>query len=629
MAEAHGEARLRGTIMAASAVLGVPVHLVEGDRWKVEDGAVSVGLDRLIANRDSDAAAARVLLLIWESVREVRVAKLRRMRRLALARQNPDHEPVLATIDRLFAVRELTAAMPHLREPLARVIYADLPGNVGELNRNLQWLCALLAITADARASRRYIEACSLEVEEELSRLQKTGGATAAAQVLRLALAPDGSRAHLQRFERAYALIVPPFERLMKIDRARTGIEPGSREGVASPEQSVATEGSDAGVAFDADNAEPGDANAEASNDESEESARAGDKRDSAEGSDLFVAEQAGFVASVLDTPLPAGGAWADEVLPDDLSATGASETAPTTLPSGPSHSGGSAATSLAIYREQVRELSPHIERLREVWQIVISERIGARNVLSRVPNPEGEVLDKSSLVRIVAEVTAGVKRPNAYLSRHRDLRRTKREGSTDYILLIDRSASMLGAPAEAAADAALIMLESLAAVERDIAAEERALDIDLELALRTALIVYDTEATVVKPLSGALDDHTRRRMHAEIRAPRGSTNDSVALEAAARELRIGVGREHLSVGVERRRVVILVSDGGTDDSARAHTRLLNLRAAGVKVFGIGIRTGDLVTRFAPDGMQLDDANALPAVIEDLIRSSGLDRDHS
>ncbi len=629
MAEAQGEAQLRGTIMAAATVLGVPVHLVDGDSWDVLDGVVSIGLDGITANRDTDAAAAHVLLLLWESVREVRVARVRRMRRLALAEQAPGREPALATIDRMFAVSELTAVMPHLRDPLARVIYTALPTNVGELSRSLQWLCALLATTSDPRAARSYTDACSPEVQHELSRLQRIGGATEVSHVLRVALAPDSARSHVQRFERMYALVVPPFERLMLIDHSHRGIELGAQDGEALQEQAVLSEGSGSGAARDANDPEPGEAGADASNDGETEPARAGDTQDSPEGSDLFVAEQAGFVASVLDTPLPAGGAWSDEALPDDLSATGASDTDPMAGLSETRHTGDAVATSLAAYRDRVRELSPHIEHLREVWQLIIAERIGARNILSRIPTPEGEVLDKSSLVRIVSEVSAGVKRPNAYLSRQRDLRRTRRDGSTDYVLVIDRSASMLGAPAEAAADAALIMLESLAAVERDIAAEERALGIDLELALRTALIVYDTEAVVVKALSGSLDDHTRRRMHAEIRAPRGSTNDSVALEAAAHELRVGALQERPSDGLERRRVVILVSDGGTDDSARAHTRLQGLRAAGVKVFGIGIRTSDLVTRFAPDGIRLDDPTLLPLVLEELIRASRLDRELS
>src|SRR5690606_19736679 len=104
--------------------------------------------------------------------------------------------------------------------------------------------------------------------------------------------------------------------------------------------------------------------------------------------------------------------------------------------------------------------------------------------------------------------------RPAAFLQREIRPRRRRRAGSTDYVLLVDRSASMQGRIAEAAADAALIMLEALAGVERDFAHAEQRVGIDLDLDIRTALVVFDAEPLVVKPLSHGLDDEVRRVMH-------------------------------------------------------------------------------------------------------------------
>ena len=647
MAQSQREIQLRGSITAAAAVLGVPLEIVDGDDWVVANGAVRIGIESFMRDTvdtngtanavDTDVAVAHTLILLWESVRETRVAPLRRARRLALARIKPELEPLLATIDRLVAVAELITAMPYLRVSAHHALLRVLPASPSELPMHLQWLSVLLSSAGDARSLAMYMDTVAPLVRTEFTQLSHYGDmgsdTDAAQHVLRIAFSASPTLSSMRRFERAYALVAPPYLRLLAEDLKARGLDSGHTEHANGDEAGADVEGVGSRGGGDADDALPGGDAEDAAHDGATESARAGESRDVAEGADLFAAEHAGFVETVLDTPLPAHGAWADGLVPPDTEATAVNET-PRSMPLEGRSFGSATSTSLVEYRDRSRELASAIDELREVWRRVIAERVGIRSVITRHPEPDGEVLDRSSLVRIVSEVMAGVQRPNAFLSRRSNLRRTSGEGSTDYVLLIDRSASMRGAPAEGAADAALVMLESLAAVERDIAAEERMHGLDLELSLRTSLIVYDSEPTVVKPLSGALDDNVRRRMHAEIRSPRGSTNDAAALESAAQELGIpafdrgaGVPAEGLNVrdGVARRRVVIVISDGGTDDGGAAAQRVRQLRASGVTVFGIGIRTDDLIARFAPDGIRLDDPSLLAAALGQLVVRSGLD----
>ena len=634
MTRAKRDLELRGGITAAAALLGVPLELVDGDEWSVEDGTVRVGLGYVAAEDDTDTAVARTVLLLWESAREARVAPRRRARRLAIGRRRPELEPALAAIDRLLAAADVVAALPAFRLPVAQAVAGDLPPNPGELPRHLQWLCLLLVAASDAGAGRRLAEVLAPEVAAEFERLRQLGGGQA--DVLRRVLAPERDRGQLERFERAFGVLVPPYERLLERDLAERGLGGRGAESSGGDEagQDAPAVGSSGGAS--AEDAKPGGEAEDATGDAGSEAARGGDRQEGAEGADLFAAEQAGFVSTVLATPLPADGEWADGMVPPEgVEATG--EATGERASGGGGGSGAAGVTSLSDYRARAREHAAAIEALREVWGRVIAERVGMRTAVSRVPEPDGEMLARDSLVRIVSEVVAGVERPRAFVSRERRPRRASRVGSTDYVLLIDRSASMQGAAAEAAADAALVVLESLAAVERDIAAEERALGIDLELSLRTALIVFDSEPIVVKPLAGALGDEARRRMHAEVRTPGGSTNDAEALAAAARELGLfataGPGGDAVrpsaaaAAGVERRRVVLFVSDGGTDDGGAALAWIRRLRAAGVAVFGIGIRTEDVVRRFAPDGIRLDDASELAAELGRLVASAGLDQD--
>ncbi|MGO3146556.1 MAG: vWA domain-containing protein [Leucobacter sp.] len=639
MAQSRREIQLRGSITAAAAVLGVQLEIVEGHDWVVAGGSVRLGVKSLIQDTadnghgdGNDEAVAHTLLLLWESVREARVAPLRRARRLALSRLKPELEPMLATIDRVLAASELIAAMPYLRMSVHLALLATLPESPRELPKHLQWLSLLLSSVTDTHSLAKQLDAVEPLVRTEFIQLSRGvdagSGLTAAQRVIRLAFNAAPTINAMRRFERAYALVAPPYLSLLTEDLQSSGLDSGHTGRVDNDEAEAQDEGIGSSGGGDTNEAKPGGDAEDAASDGAAEAARAGDSREVAEGADLFAAEQAGFVETVLDTPLPAHGAWTDGLAPPESEATGVHQH-PRNESLGSKSGGSKTVTSLEEYRERTRELASAIDELRDVWRKIIAERVGVRSEITRHPEPDGEVLDRNSLVRIVSEVIAGVERPNAFLSRRPILRRTRNEGSTDYVLLIDRSASMRGAPADGAADAALVMLESLAAVSRDIAAEERTHGLDLDLSLRTSMIVYDSEPTVVKPLSGALDDTVRRRLHAEIRSPRGSTNDASALEAAAQELGNGgfghTGSSGVRDGATRRRVVIVISDGGTDDGGAAARRVQQLRALGIAVFGVGIRTDDLTTRFAPDGIRLDDPAKLAAAIGRLVARSGLD----
>jgi hypothetical protein len=440
-------------------------------------------------------------------------------------------------------------------------------------------------------------------------------------------MAPDPARSALQRFERALALLLPAYERLLVQDLADVGLSGVS--GQRSPENNSEGSGlSETGNGHDAEHdgtSQPGEvetaANTTTKPDPANDVARHGEGQERSEGSDLFAAEQAGFVTAFLSTPLPSEQALLEAGLsvPRDARATRSSDQ---TRSLGDAASAAQVATGTHNYRRRASELSAAIAEMRAVWATVIAERVTLRAVRDRLPQQEGDNLHTDALADVIAEVHGGIQHPRAFVRRRLRPKRAHRNGSTDYVLLIDRSASMQGPPAEAAADAALVMLEALAGAERDIAFAELSAGTDLDMDIRTSLIAFDAEIETVKPLSRGLDDGVRQRLASAIRNTHGSTNDSAALAEAAFQLGLQrplANHDGATDAPARRRIVIFVGDGGSNDPVSAAHQLRRLHAAGVHVYGVGIRSDEVLQRFAPSSRRIDDPRELPGALQSII----------
>lgn len=636
---------LRDRLRASAAVLGFDVRVTDDASWGITDGVLTVGLgwyaDRGIPDGEGIALA---LLELWQGPRAQRVSRDRELRAASLRRRRPDLVPLIGATLRLLAASELIAALPGLRVPLAAGLRRTEFVGVTDLPRHLQWVCLVLAAGTHAvegsSAEARVLAGLAPEVLAEWQRLAEL--VPGAAHPLALALGGDTARGRLGRFERALGLLLAGHDRLLARDLADRGItDAGSETGDGAGDDAEALLTDSAGMA-ESGGADDEDASASAGSDSAEgesesdpddaERARKGEGRQAAEGADLFAAEQAGFVETVLETPMPAGSSSLDTALelPPEARADAKRTMSDPALGIG----SGSGSSPLNAYRNRVADLADPIERMRRVFERVIAERLGERGTMSRTAHSEGDELAGYALASAIAEARAGVAAPRAFSRREHRARRTRRAGSTDYVLLVDRSASMQGPPAEAAADAMLIMSEALAAAGRDVEHASVVRDLDLGLDLRTALIVFDAEPLVVKPLSKGMDDSHRRALHGATRSPRGATNDAAALRAAAIEFgiapRIGGSSRAADGGangtaavaadpVERKRVLFIVGDGGSNDPGAAHRELRALRAAGVAVHAIGIGSDELTDRFAPGGVRLDDPRALPDAILRLI----------
>ncbi|WP_053388294.1 vWA domain-containing protein [Leucobacter japonicus] len=634
-ADAEARAQARAQLEAVRAIIGITLDVSDGDHWERTDDGLSVGLGWYAARGHGvRETVALALLHLWEGPRAERVEVPRSRRRASLARLRPNAIPLFDAVHRAQAVAELIGVMPGLRSALGAALARSLPTDVSALPRHLQWVVLVLAAAVDVSDADR-ISGFDREVRVEWQAVNAEADVSTGVFGVRRVLNTDRRRSALQRYLRAIALLLPGYERLLVLDARERGLDADGANSDADARGSEHPDDVPADLGLTAPGSGDSDASAQSADDAestpdpgadpnaTDDRARAGEGRERAEGADLFAAEHAGFVERMLDTPMPGGGHLDSRLpVPSDRARDAEPDPSPTQRRenSGAGSGGGAARVSLDAYRTRAEALSAEIERMRSVWAEVIADRLVPRRHPSSRPRSTGSELAIEALASAVAEARAGAPQPRAFRDHTVRMRRTRRTGSTDYVLIIDRSASMQGAAASLASDAMLIMCEGLAGVARDVADAERVGGLPLDLDIRVALIVFDSTVEVVKPLSAGMSDAARIAVHAALREPRGSTNDGAALRAAATALGLEVDSGQLTTEpLERRRVVILVTDGGSNDPLAAEHAAKRLRRAGIRVHAIGLGAGDTVVRYAPDARRIDDVRALPDALRALV----------
>lgn len=648
------ERTLAQRLVAAGKVLGCTVTVTDGDAWEETPDGVSVGLGFFLERGyTADDAVALSIRDLWVSIQLSRRAPGRAFRRASIAAARPELAPLLAAIERVQAEQELCVAMPGLAPQLRAATLRGVPAELRELPLETQWVGAILRLCAGAEPG-----AVDDPVVEELGRLLASGAQSAperhGAALARVMLA-DRSHTPVERLDRALALLAPPMLRLRgRGGRGLTGESGAGEEGDdlgAAPEIDL---GDGAGAGEASTEGDPGAAAESAAvapeadpNTEPDVSSERGAPASQPEPDSLTEVQGSDAPESLLDIPLPVARPrplrdLAAAVGSDNARARpeGAPESWPEDLDRGRSAAalGGAAAAQLAEYRGRTGRYAPEIRRLRELWREVLTRNRRERQVLSRRATPEGEQLHAERLAETVAEVRAGVRMPAAFRSRVSRARDADALGEIDYLLVLDRSASMQGGAAEACADAALVMLESLAAVSRDIRREEARSATRSGIALRAGAIVFADHPIVVAPLGRVVAETTRAALTSAVRAAGGQTDAAAALEAAGVVLGIdgelgglvrprsglasgaasGSGRPRTAArgsAPARRRIVLFVGDGDADDPVRLAAAVARLRERGVEVHGIGIGAAEGVSVFAPDSHRIGSVRELPAAL--------------
>ena len=602
-------------------MLGVAVTVTEQQEWVLGEGSLEVGLgyyERLgYGARDAALLAIRDL---WAATRGTRRAHGRAFRRLRLERSDPRLSQLLIALDRFEADAELSSAMPGVARGLTAVTLRGIPADLRGLPLPTQWIGLLSRMLAGGDT------VVDEPVQQEYEALCAVDGR---GWVLLAALRGGQDDSAVDRLDRALAACAPAYLRLAEhgvgglpstggsaAGAADDGIELGTGVGGGSPE---AMAGEEAGDAEGEYVEETLDVDARVTAGEEAEIPLAG------------LVEIAGEEPPelLLDTPLPATHPGLGVLSMQDPGV--AAHADPATAPPDDVATGLGAA-ALSEYRSRLSGYRAEIDRTREAWRLVLGEQLRVRRAARHWATPDGGELHLGRLPETVAEVAAGVARPAAFRVDGTKARQEEGLGNTDIVLVLDRSGSMGGQAADLCADAAMVMVESVAAVDREIAELEAEHDVDLGISVRSALLVFDDVPTILKRLAEPPTEAARAKLHAEVRKSGGATQLVAALHAAAEELgnvgEVAKRERPRSVGraavrhAQRRQILVCVTDGDVGETRELAATLRSLRASGVQTIGIGIGLAPGIVAFAPDDRRIRSVRELPHALAALIGGS-------
>lgn len=260
----------------------------------------------------------------------------------------------------------------------------------------------------------------------------------------------------------------------------------------------------------------------------------------------------------------------------------------------------------------------PVIEELRNLFNQIISKRLKLAQA-PKYPVSEGdELVDPAQLV---ADVKAGNFEPKVWEDVEIKEKKGDKFGEVEITLICDRSGSMNGIKAEEQRKSAVLVMEALK--EFAELCEQEKINIDKPLEVRSEIYSFASSEDDDKPLkkmSPELGEVERINVLEKLKEITGSTTDFRCLEAIAANLSEEI-RIKLKIA-ELKKIVIVFTDGESDDPVRTQVNLKNLRDNGVFVIGVGITSAgqSVLSTYAPEAQVVEDVSRLPLVLAELLK---------
>lgn len=258
------------------------------------------------------------------------------------------------------------------------------------------------------------------------------------------------------------------------------------------------------------------------------------------------------------------------------------------------------------------------VEKLRKIFRKIVAER-KKRVPSSKLPVAEGEILIYPA--EAVVQIQAGVREPEVWQTIEQKERPKELYGNFDAVLVFDRSGSMdEGGKKKEQRKCGILGLEALKEFS-DLIDEERA-DLQYDLNVRTEAWTFgdDAQVEMLKPLGKEMTERQRVLIYKTLaNTPGDSTKDFLALEkifaAIPEEDWEKIRRKEL------RKIIVVFSDGESDNSAKVQEICGKFRERGTVVVGVGITNSGKAaeTTYAPDGQVCEDASKLAVVLGGLL----------
>lgn len=285
--------------------------------------------------------------------------------------------------------------------------------------------------------------------------------------------------------------------------------------------------------------------------------------------------------------------------------------------------------TDLQNYRKIVKNLekivNPEtdvsiVEELKNLFSRIISKRLKVAQA-PKYPVEEGdELVDPAQLV---ADVKSGNLQPKVWEDTEIKEKKGDRFGEVEITLVCDRSSSMAGQKEEEQRKSAVLVMEALK--EFAELCEVEKMNVDKPLEVKSEIYSFagnDKEDKIpLKKMSAQLGEAERINVFKKLHDVPGFTTDFNCLEAIFKNLDDEI-KIKIKIG-ELKKIVIVFTDGDSDNPSKVQSVLKNLRDdGGVVVIGIGITSEGypVLSTYAPNAKVVEDVRKLPVVLGELLK---------
>jgi len=258
------------------------------------------------------------------------------------------------------------------------------------------------------------------------------------------------------------------------------------------------------------------------------------------------------------------------------------------------------------------------VEELKNLFSRIISKRLKAMQA-PKYPVEEGEELVDPA--QLVADVKSGNLQPKVWEDTEIKEKKGDRFGEVEITLVCDRSGSMAGQKAEEQRKSVVLVMEVLKEFA-DLCEEEKR-NIDKPLQVKSEIYSFagsSEDKTPLKNMSAELGEGERIKVLKKLYDVPGSTTDFNCLEAIDKNLNENI-KNKIKIG-ELKKIVIVFTDGGSDNPGRVQGMLKSLRDGGVIAIGVGITAegAPVLSTYAPNALVVEDVQKLPIVLGELLK---------
>lgn len=271
-------------------------------------------------------------------------------------------------------------------------------------------------------------------------------------------------------------------------------------------------------------------------------------------------------------------------------------------------------------YRNEYKEIAPLIAELREVFKQVVTKRVQRRWKVRPQLQREGEEIEGGAVAEAYIESKSGGE-PRAFSEVERKQREEEGYGALDMTLVNDLSGSMTeGSKLEMDRKSKLLFLESLADFQKEIEQAEYENGTSVGLGVRTETRAFgDFGDAELKRLSPDLSEKDRIAIWKKMHTAKGGTLDYLSLEEILKTLTPEDERQLKKK--TRRKVIVVLSDGESENAERVQKNLKALREKGVIILGLGMTESGAAVQetYKPDAEVIVDINKLPRAVQKVI----------